>query len=448
MLKKFLKHQQLLDNRTIVIEIGSSEYRKVLAHAKYLINNVSFNMDFIKKADQIYLNTWHGTPLKCLGRNIQNDSFECNNAQRNFLLCDYLIAPNELTKKVFENDYMVHDIMPGEIVIKGYPRNTIFFDEESRNRIRNIYHLDNVVSIFYMPTWRGTASETYDVDQISEMELLAKDLGDEYRVFVKFHPAMKRLNEGFENCFNVPDDIEVYEFLNAVDILITDYSSVFFDFANTRKPIILYQYDREQYLKGRGIYDEVEQNIPFPIAYNYKELVHMVRERKEMMYPEFNERFCAYDSEMVIKEILQMLFCAPQKKPKRPGTSLYIIDFPVTDKWILAISEKLKGTNYRLVFLPKRNNKYFKNLTCFNQIDYLILYEYNRLTIDEKIINYICKGMYTWGKSKKAKQKMLDFSQRERHRLWGEINVEHVYAKSRHVPIALEPLVEKWPDGL
>lgn len=82
------------------------------------------------------MNTWHGTPLKCLGRNIQNDPFECNNAQRNFLLCDYLLAPNKLTRNVYENDYMVRGIMHGQIKEQGYPRNSIFFDTNKDNQLR------------------------------------------------------------------------------------------------------------------------------------------------------------------------------------------------------------------------------------------------------------------------------------------------------------------------
>lgn len=94
------------------------------------------------------MNTWHGTPLKCLGRNIQNDPFECNNAQRNFLLCDYLLAPNKLTRNVYENDYMVRGIMHGQIKEQGYPRNSIFFDQNKRQSIKKRYGLEGKISIF------------------------------------------------------------------------------------------------------------------------------------------------------------------------------------------------------------------------------------------------------------------------------------------------------------
>lgn len=63
---RFLERRGLTDARVRVILYGSAEYRRVLSHAKYLVNNVSFPMDWIKKSGQVYLNTWHGTPLKCL----------------------------------------------------------------------------------------------------------------------------------------------------------------------------------------------------------------------------------------------------------------------------------------------------------------------------------------------------------------------------------------------
>ena len=184
----------LWEDRVSIVKVGTREYRNTLTHAKYLINNVSFPMDFIKKDGQIYLNTWHGTPLKTLGRDVAGDPFACINAQRNFWTCDYLLAPNELTKLVYENGHMVKDTMSGELFLGGYPRNSVFFDEQQRKQVREKYGLDKVISIFYMPTWRGTACGVDKVDQISEMERLAKELGENYRVYVKFHPAMQNAN--------------------------------------------------------------------------------------------------------------------------------------------------------------------------------------------------------------------------------------------------------------
>lgn len=443
-----LSSRRLIDDRVDIVQIGSAEYRNALAHSKYLVNNVSFNMDFIKKERQVYLNTWHGTPLKCLGRNIKNAPFECNNAQRNFFLCDYLLAPNRLTKTVFEDDYMVRNIMPGEIVLQGYPRNAIFFDTNSRETVRKRYELNGVISIFYMPTWRGNTSGVEDVDQISEIECLAQELGKEYRVYVKFHPAMKKENTTFKYCYEMPNDIEVYEFLNAIDILITDYSSVFFDFANTKKTIILYQYDKKDYFKKRGIYEDVEKQLVFPTAQTYEDLIKAIRANNETNYDKFNEEFCAHDSLNATKDAIQLLLKEEENVDLRKPIDLYIIDFPTSDDFIMELQQKLANTNSQFVFIPKRGNGRFLNLTCFDKINYCVLYTYDRLTPMERIKCYVGRMAYFINKKSKIMDKLQEYGRRERRRLWGNIKIGHVYAKTRHLPTAINFIAEDWPEYL
>lgn len=447
-LKIFLETQGLFDKRVRIIEKDSAEYRNALAHSKYLINNVSFNMDFIKKKQQVYLNTWHGTPLKCLGRNIQNDPFECNNAQRNFLLSDYLLAPNVLTKKVFENDYMVSGIMPGEIVLNGYPRNTIFFDDEVRSAVKERHHLEGVTSILYMPTWRGTACGVDDVDQVSEIEQLAKELGSDYKVYVKFHPAMQRGGITFQFCHPVPNDLEIYQFLNVMDILITDYSSVFFDFACSRHRIILYQYDKGQYFRNRGIYEEVEEKLPFPIAYSYEELIAIVRNNHKMNYKDFVEQFCPCDNILASKEIAEMLLNSDKQRECACTVDLYVIDFEISERQILEMKEKLKSANYRFVFLLNRRTSGLGKLQCFSEIEYLVLYPYDRLKVSEQLWNWICSMFYRVFRCERALKKMQDYARREQRRLWGAMKVGQVYAKSRSLPTAVKVFAEHWPETL
>lgn len=444
----WLRQRGLLDKRVTIVKKDSGEYRNVLAHSKYLVNNVSFTMDFIKKPGQVYLNTWHGTPLKCLGRNIRNDPFECNNAQRNFLLSDYLLAPNAFTKQVFEEDYMVHDIMRGQILLKGYPRNAVFFDEAARQAVKAQYHMQGVTTVLVMPTWRGTACGVDDVDQVSEIERLAKDLGEQYRVYVKFHPAMKKSGEGFRYCRNMPAGLEVYEFLNAVDILITDYSSVFFDFVNAGKKTVLYQYDRETYYASRGVYNEVAEDVPFPVAYGYHELLAMVKAVEQQTFPEFRKKYCTYDSPDASQEMAKLLVRGNDADGGNTGVDLYVIDFPVTDEQILRMKEKLDGTSYRFVFTLKRKVKHFTSVHNWANLDYLVLYAFDRLTLPEKIQYHFCSGIEACFGAKWARKVLRHYAAREQRRLWGEMKINHVYAKSSSLPTALKSFAEAWPREL
>ena len=441
-LTAWLTARKLIDNRVEIIQTGSDAYRNTLAHAKYLVNNVSFNMDYIKKPGQVYLNTWHGTPLKSLGRKIGYNPFECLNGQRNFLLCDYLIAPNAFTGEVFLQDYMVDGWMPGKLSLQGYPRNSIFFDEKAREETRKAYDLEGVISVFFMPTWRGVSGGVEDVDQVSQIEQLAKDLGEGYRVYAKFHPATKKPDGDFRYCRNIPKDIEVYEFLNAMDILITDYSSVFFDFASAGKSIVLYQYDREEYYSTRGVYPQVAGDLPFLVVRDYDALLETVKSAVRPDRTAFLEQFCTYDALTSAKGALQLLFSEDKAEETIP-MDLYIIDFPVTDDWLLSMKEKLIGSNFRFAFLLKGGGLY-RGVHCWDQIPYTALYVYDRLTVKEKLHYALCACL----RSKKAHERMCAYSLREQRRLWGNAKIGNIYAKSKKLPVAVRPFAKPWPKEL
>lgn len=442
-LTAYLKKQGLFDDRVKIVELDSDEYIYFLCHSKYLVNNVSFNMSFIKKPQQVYLNTWHGTPLKTLGRSVGDDPFAFNNSQRNFLMCDYLIAPNELTKRVYEEDHAIKGIMKGDVVLSGYPRNAIFFDEESRRKVKHKYALDNVTSIFYMPTWRGTACGIDDIDQVTQIERLAKDLGSDYRVYVKFHPAVQMPDGDFEYCHKMPDDIEVYEFLNSVDILLTDYSSVFFDYANTGKRIVLYQYDKEEYFSSRGVYSEAQDNVTFDTAHTYDELLEYIKNPMISEYSEFTDKFCAYDSINANEQAVQLLFSDNKKEATSP-VDLYIIDFEVDDDYMDRIKSKLAGDNFRFVFVLGSGSGRYKGIKKWSNIDYLAMYDADNLKPSEKLKEFLCRGFST----RKAKNILIGYSSREQRRIWGDMNIGHIYSKSKHLPVAVRYAYEKWPDGL
>ncbi len=281
--------------------LSSKEYFRVLSTAKFLINDNTFLPFFIKKKGQIYLNTWHGTPLKSLGKKIQNDAHNIGNTQRNFLDADFLLFPNEYTKECILRDYMLENISSGQYILSGYPRNEIFFEKKQNIIIKNELGLTEERVYAYMPTFRGTArnsgtkkNDAYLLYYLCELD---KQLDSNEIFYVNLHPIAKKCVDfgQFKHIKEFPDKYETYEFLNIADVLISDYSSVIFDFACTSRKIVLFTYDEEEYSQERGLYIKIEE-LPFPKVNNIRDLLNELRTPKKYSDEAFRELFCKYDN--------------------------------------------------------------------------------------------------------------------------------------------------------
>ncbi len=296
--------QQLMEANAIqgatLLVLGTKAYYKVAASAKYLFNDTSFLPFFIKKEGQVYLNTWHGTPLKTLGRRVAQEPHSIGNVQRNLLMADYLLFPNRFTKERLQEDYMLADIGEATLLMGGYPRNAAFFNTERATTIRTRQKLDGKKVYAYMPTWRGVVGNADSkADAFLQTTLMTLDgmLRDEEVLFVNLHPLARKSVEfqEFKHIHAFPQEYETYEFLNTADALVTDYSSVFFDFALTRKKTVLYTYDEEEYLADRGLYMPLS-DLPFPQVKTPEELMAVLRAEKAYDDEAFVSTFCPYDS--------------------------------------------------------------------------------------------------------------------------------------------------------
>lgn len=300
-------------SRIELVNTAKREYFKVLATAKYLINDNTFLYVFIKRPEQVYLNTWHGTPLKTLGRSMEKDYGMIGNAQRNFLTADYLLYPNEFTMEHMGKDYMLENLGSSQVLLTGYPRNSAFLDQESRKQIRSACGFEDKEVFAYLPTWRGKVKDVTAEEQnermVRNLSILDAGLKENQRVYVKLHPISSRQIDltQFERVLPFPAEYETYEFLNATDGLITDYSSVFFDYAVSRQRIMLFVYDKEEYLESRGLYFPLDE-LPFPQAQSAEELLCLLRQPKNYDDTEFLQKFCAYDRPGVTQALLRRVF--------------------------------------------------------------------------------------------------------------------------------------------
>ncbi len=292
-----------------VIRYGTLKYYKLLETSKYIFCDATLPIKYLKRDDQIYVNTWHGTPYKLMGNDSNSDRYNIGNVQRNFMAADYLIYPSEYCRDKMMSSYSIDEIYSGNVLMSGYPRNSIFFDEEKRAQTLKKYELEGKKVYIYMPTFRETSGikqNTLQRSQIQDyMYYLDEHLKDDEVLFVKFHVFVKKSIDfsEYEHIMEFPKGVETYEFLNCADCLISDYSSVIYDFANAGRKIIRFIYDEEAYYSSRGFYDQPVE-MPFPKAYTAEELLEAMQGDPKYDDSAFVDTFCSYDNIDAPKKII------------------------------------------------------------------------------------------------------------------------------------------------
>lgn len=345
------EHQKFVDAIGLdveLIDVNTFAYTKILATAKYILTNASLPIYFIKRKEQVYLQMWHGTPLKTLGKKMRLGIESLYIAQHSFLQADYLSEPNAFTRDVIMEDYNLTDLYTGKVVMAGYPRNEIFMNPEAGKELRKKLGLEDKKIYAYMPTWRGTSNHTVDVIEYESkakqmLKIIDGELTDDQIFYVKFHPILRDAVpvDKYKHIRRFPQDIDTYEFINCVDALVTDYSSVFFDFSLTKKPVVLFMYDYDEYMHDRGMRMDVK-TLPFRQIYDAKELGECLREgaclNDSYTDTEYYKTFFKYDSPDISKKLLKLVLEGD------PG-DLEIIDYSHNCKRPLRViePEQVKG---------------------------------------------------------------------------------------------------------
>jgi CDP-glycerol glycerophosphotransferase len=305
---------------------------KTLEKAKYIFTDSGIRPKYVKKEGQIFVNTWHGTPLKVMGKDNTPEEHRLGNVQHPLLSSDYILYPNEFMMDTMLNAYMIEKIYPGKILLEGYPRNSVFFSDS--NDLKSRLDLDDKEIFVYMPTFRGILMNRDNEGQKSDVEnylaQLDERLDDNQVLFAKLH-VLNEAEIDFEKFSHVrpfPQGYEIYDILNLADVLITDYSSVFFDFANTRRKIILFNYDEEDYCSYRGFYFPLS-DLPFPKVQTIDELVSEINSPKDYDDSDFLDRFCSYDNPDAVERICRHIFldekvcCEKSIENEKPNVMIY-----------------------------------------------------------------------------------------------------------------------------
>ncbi|MBR7051101.1 MAG: CDP-glycerol glycerophosphotransferase family protein [Methanobrevibacter sp.] len=309
-IKAFQKNYNLKIDKIITKEAIAT---KTLEKAKYIFTDSGIRPKYVKREGQIFVNTWHGTPLKLMGKYNIPEEHRLGNVQHPFLSSDYLLYPNDYMMEKMLDSYMIEKIYPGEILLEGYPRNSVFFNESRRKELKNELGLSGKDIFIYMPTFRGILMERNEEGQKDDVEnylsRIDDSLTDDQVLFAKLHVLnASRIDfSKFNHVMPFPEDYELYDVINLADVLVTDYSSVFFDFANTRRKIILFNYDEKDYESYRGFYFPLE-DLPFPKVQDIDDLIRELNFPKDYDDEEFIGKFCTYDNADAVENICRRLF--------------------------------------------------------------------------------------------------------------------------------------------
>ena len=307
----------LTSNKNVIfIRRDTDKYMRYLASAKYLINNTSFPVYYIRKEEQIYLNTWHGTPIKTLGKDVKADFMAHKNQTRNFLQASHLISPNEYTSEILLNSYDIKDTFSGVFATVGYPRQDLMLNISKNDKevIQKDLNIDiNKKTVLYAPTWRGTvANAVFDVDKLVSDIVKMKEIDDIQILFRGHYMVEEKLANLQIDITVVPASIDSNSLLSIVDVLVTDYSSICFDFMALAKPIVYYVYDREKYEEERGLYFDLEE-LGGEICYTSDELkksLNILMEKEDISETQkkAQKKFSFYDDGMATKRVVDLIF--------------------------------------------------------------------------------------------------------------------------------------------
>src|SRR5699024_7259093 len=211
-----------------------------------VINNTSWVQYYARREGQRYINTWHGTPLKTLGKRIGTGVLEHANVTRNFLNITDFLLPNEFVASKLWEDYDLYGLTTSAMKTIGSPRldKLVRGDEQLRARVRHLLGIDPNDGrrvVLYAPTWRGSASDKgMNVEIVKDALEALSSVGDTLVLFRAHHLAESALNLKEMSGVVVPDAVDTYDLLQVVDVLVSDYSSLLIDFLVTQRPIVCF----------------------------------------------------------------------------------------------------------------------------------------------------------------------------------------------------------------
>jgi len=268
---------------------------------------------------------WHGIPLKKIGFDTYIGNINDRLVRylffipvlKNLLKFDLIISTSEFIKPRFSVSFRLPD---KKVPVTGYPRNDIFFSNEVKGVSDN-----EVKTIFYAPTLRneglgGSAAKKFKAEELTKVNMFLAGINT--KLYIKLHFSeenqLKDINLSNVVLLNSDPFFDIQDFLCRTDILITDYSSVYFDYLLLDRPIIFFPYDLEDYIKNdRGLYERYENVTPGFVVNSWDGVIDSIqksledpgryKEERRKLRETYWDYFDGRSSERVYNEIVKIL---------------------------------------------------------------------------------------------------------------------------------------------
>lgn len=324
---KFLEKNR----NTKIVLYNSDEYKKTYATAKYWFTPSRLPDYIVPKENQNYVQCWHGTPLKRLGFDIEVKGENALHTVKEWTQLyeydasryKYMVSPSEFVTNVYRSAFNLAHVGKENCILEtGYPRNdSLFtFDKKYVDKLKKELGIPKDKKIIlYAPTWRDNQYKVgtgYSYNLALDFDKFRREFSKDYVILFRTHYLVAEIIDlskykGF--IYNVSDYSDINDLYILADMIITDYSSVFFDYANLKRPMLFYMYDLEEYKNNmRDFYFDLDV-LPGPIVEKEEDLYKEIKnidaywKKYKDKYDKFNKRFNYLDDKDSSKRVLERI---------------------------------------------------------------------------------------------------------------------------------------------
>jgi CDP-glycerol glycerophosphotransferase len=313
-------HADTFPSGVATVPVESPDARAALESADLVIANSHTEVEWDKPATTTYVQTWHGTPLKRIHRDVLwAPEGRLDRLDRDVARWDLLVSPNAVSTPRLRHGFRYD----GEVLELGYPRNDVLSAPDAdvlSKRVREALGIDpGATVVLYAPTWRDDEAFREGLPSVPlalDLARLSAALGPDHVVLARLHPLMVGRSPipSLPSVRDVSLHPDIRDLYLAADVLVTDYSSSMFDFAITGRPLMFFAYDHDHFRDSvRGFYFDFLPEAPGPLVLTQDELAAQLLALPEVVrryadsYAGFRATYCSLEDGKATDRLLAHL---------------------------------------------------------------------------------------------------------------------------------------------